>query len=91
MTLVGVELETFISEPDAVFYLFILEVYASQMMALAGVELETILSEPDALTTRCLADKLCFSYVRELRAIVEFQYIYHCQNFTFVVRNFYHH
>ena len=28
---------------------FIIEVYASYMMALAGVELETLVSEPDAL------------------------------------------
>ena len=34
------------------FNFFIIEVYASQMMALAGVELEALVSEPDALTTR---------------------------------------
>ena len=65
------------------------------MTALSGVELESLVSEPDALTTRpppCAAlNKLCLSLALELRSCVEFQYMHHCQNFTFVVRNFYHH
>ena len=61
------------------------------MTALAGVELQSLVSEPDALTTRCLADKLCLSCALELCSFVEFQYMHNCQNFTFVVRNFYHH
>ena len=41
MALVGVELKTLVSEPDAL-----------TTPPLAGVELETLVSEPDALTTR---------------------------------------
>ena len=33
------------------FYFFIIEVYASYIMALVGVKLETLISQPDALTT----------------------------------------
>ena len=33
------------------FYFFIIEVYASYIMALVGVKLETLVSQPDALTT----------------------------------------
>ena len=32
-------------------YFFIIEVYASYIMALVGVKLETLISQPDALTT----------------------------------------
>ena len=61
MALVGIELETLVSEPDALttrpppcafFNFFIIEVYASQIMAPAGGDPETPVSEQDALTTR---------------------------------------
>ena len=45
MALVGVELSNF-------FLFFVIEVYASWIMALVGIELETLVSESDALTTR---------------------------------------
>ena len=57
-------------------------------MALVGIELET---HARFRVRRAEADKFCFSCALELRLFVEFQYIYQCQNFTFVVRNFYHH
>ena len=33
-------------------FFFIIEVYASLIMALVGVEIETLISEPDTLTIR---------------------------------------
>ena len=34
------------------FFIFVIEVYASEITALVGVELETLIFEPDALTTQ---------------------------------------
>ena len=46
------------------FIFFIIEVYASYIMALVGIELETLVSESDALTIRppqCVVFRLTFN------------------------------